>query len=166
MTRTLRRSQIHDWDPGLGNQASSIMTPRSAERIDAVVPLEPVAPAPSARQIAAAAGHATDTVVAPRRQRRGLYILAAVTLAAIIGVAFSFAHDAAPTAAVPTAAAPLKPIDHDTPPVPEPAKLAVDAEVEGLARHLDHAAPPLGDVGEVMVAAEFEPDAVHDLAQP
>jgi len=102
MARTLRRSQIADWDAGHG--VSRTVRPLSAER--PVVSSDPAIAMDDLSQAAtAAAGLPSDTLAVSRRspRQRALLVVMALTVAASIGVVVSLARDPVPA---PTSRAP------------------------------------------------------------
>jgi eukaryotic-like serine/threonine-protein kinase len=121
MARTLRRSQVIDWDAAASGRGFGARELRSAERrAIAAAASDPTPPAHAVGQPAAALEETSNTLSVPRHRHRTLVIAGAIALAAMLGAVVSLTRDPAPPSADPprsTTTAPQKPIA-DTPPAP------------------------------------------------
>jgi serine/threonine-protein kinase len=120
MARTLRRSQIIDWDAAASGSELGARGLRTAERRAIAAASDPTPPAHAVVQPAAALEPSRDTVAVARRRHKSLVIAGAIALAATLGAVVAATRDVAPVpadASRPTTTIPQKPIA-DTVPAP------------------------------------------------
>jgi serine/threonine-protein kinase len=129
MARTLRRSQVIDWNAANSGSGAALDSTGSfatdkAGRVPSPLVASLIDPAPPSHRVgppAVAIGEASDTLAVPRHRHMSLVIAGAVALAAMLGAVVSLTRDVAPSPADPsrpTTAIPQKPVA-DTPPVPD-----------------------------------------------
>jgi len=188
MARTLRRSQIADWDSASSANSGPVRQLRSIEiGVTASDPAIPMRMLSEAAQIAATEPLSTtaipsDTLAVPRKRprQRAVLIAVAVTVAAALGVVISLSRDDVPAppspAAGPTLIAPVeKPGAGDVRPAaaaaayvqPAPAAAAYVADPAAEPTHVDlplgrpkPAAAHAGDksAGRIRPASHDEPN--------
>jgi hypothetical protein len=144
MARTLRRSQVIDWDAAASGSGFGARERRSAERrAIAAAASDPTPLAHAVGQPAAALEDTSNTLAVPRHRHRTLVIAGAIALAAMLGAVISLTRDAAPLSADPprpTTSTLQKPIA-DMPPAPR----IVTSPTVLPARKGSGAAPVAGD---------------------
>jgi len=146
MTRTLRRSQMADWEPASSGNSGAVPPLHSIEigvtASDPAIPMRMLSEAAQAAQIAPTEQVTTtalpsDTLGVPgkRRRQRAVLIAVAVTVAAALGVVVSLSRDAVPAPPGRVAEPPIvAPIEKPRTDVVQPAPAAAAADVAEPAR--------------------------------
>jgi hypothetical protein len=159
MARTLRRSQVIDWEAANSGNAFLARELRSAERRAIAAASDPTPPAHHVVAPAIAIAETSDTLAVPRHRHRSLVIGGAIAFAAMLGAVVLLTRHVAPSPAEPSRPAtviPEKPIA-DTAPIPA----VMTTPTVAPAQRASAADPGLGQpaAGDVSRAKDPRPTA-------